>query len=142
MMQPQQAAIEPSDVAAMEQTLIAIAEAEIDIAPALFDRFFKAFPEQRAAFYNLDAAQARMTNETLEAMYGLATDEHWVATTVTNFVDLHRNYGAYSAELYAAFVDLTVETLADAAGTQWSDRSEAAWRAQATRLKAMITAVC
>jgi hemoglobin-like flavoprotein len=142
MVQHQQVVIELSDVAAMEQTLVAIADAEIDIAPALFDRFFAAFPEHRAAFYNLDAARARMTNETLEAIYGLASDEHWVATTVTNFVDLHRNYGTYSAELYAAFIDMTVDTLAEAVGLQWTGRSEAAWRAQATRLKTMIAAIC
>lgn len=124
-------------IAAIEAPLFAIAEADIDITPALFDRFFATFPEQRAPFLNLDAAAARMTNETIEAMIGLATNEHWVPTTIINFVDLHRNYGDFPASLYAAFIDMTVDALADAAGVAWTDDSNAAWRAQADCLKAM-----
>lgn len=125
-------------ITAMEAPLFAIAEADIDITPALFDRFFTAFPEQRAPFINLDAAAGRMTNETIEAMIGLATNEHWVPTTIINFVDLHRNYGDFPASLYATFIDMTVDALADAAGDAWTDESNAAWRAQADRLKAMV----
>ena len=123
---------------AMEASLFAIAEADVDITPALFERFFATFPEQRAPFLNLDAAAGRMTNETIEAMIGLATNEHWVPTTIINFVDLHRNYGDFPASLYVAFIDMTVDTLADAAGDAWTNESNAAWRAQADRLKAMV----
>lgn len=125
-------------IAAIEAPLFAIAEADIDITPALFDRFFATFPEQRAPFLNLDAAAGRMTNETIEAMIGLATNEHWVPTTIINFVDLHRNYGDFPASLYAAFIDMTVDALADASGVAWTDDSNAAWRAQANCLKAMV----
>jgi hemoglobin-like flavoprotein len=127
-----------SALAAMEAPLFAIAEANIDITPALFDRFFEAFPEQRAPFINLDAAAGRMTNETIEAMIGLATNEHWVPTTIINFVDLHRNYGDFPASLYAAFIDMTVDALAHAAGSAWTKDSNTAWRTQADRLKAMV----
>jgi len=122
----------------MEAPLFAVAEADIDIIPALFDRFFATFPEQRASFINLDAAAGRMTNETIEAMIGLATNEHWVPTTIINFVDLHRNYGDFPASLYAAFIDMTVDALADAAGASWTGESNAAWRTQADHLKAMV----
>ena len=63
-----------STVDTMEAPLFAIAEADIDIVPALFARFFATFPEHRAAFINLDAAATRMTNETIEAMIGLAAE--------------------------------------------------------------------
>ena len=122
----------------MEAPLFAIADADIDITPALFERFFATFPEHRAAFINLEAAAGRMTNETIEAMIGLATNEHWVPTTIINFVDLHRNYGNFSAQLYAAFVDMTVDALAQAAGAAWTEASNIAWRTQATQLNAMI----
>jgi hypothetical protein len=125
-------------ITAMDAPLFAIAEADIDITPALFDRFFATFPEQRAPFLNLEAAAGRMTNETIEAMIGLATNEHWVPTTIINFVDLHRNYGDFPASLYAAFIDMTVDALADAAGVAWTGESNAVWRAQANRLKAMV----
>jgi hypothetical protein len=123
---------------AMETPLLAIAEADIEITTALFDHFFATFPEQRALFLNLDAAAERMTNETIEAMMGLATDEQWVPTTIINFVDLHRNYGDFPASLYAAFIDMTIDALAHAAGAAWTHESDAAWRTQAERLKAMV----
>ena len=133
---------EASDSAQMEATLDAIAEAEIDIIPGLFERFFAAFPEQRPAFINLAAASGRMTNETIEALVGLATDEPWVPVTITNFVDLHRNYGEIPQSHYTAFVDMVVEALADAAGAEWNEHQENAWRTQAQRLNAMIAEAC
>ncbi len=126
----------------MEATLVAIAEADIDIIPGLFARFFDSFPEQRPAFINLAAASGRMTNETIEALLGLAADESWVPVTITNFVDLHRNYGEIPNAQYWAFVDMVVDALADAAGTGWNDRQERAWRIQAGRLNAMIAEAC
>ncbi|MEQ1548024.1 MAG: globin [Chakrabartia sp.] len=122
----------------MEAPLIAIADADIDITPALFDRFFERFPEQRAGFFNLQAAAGRMTNETVAAMIGLASDESWVPVTITNFVDLHRNYGVFPASLYAAFVDMTVDIIAESAGKSWTKESEKAWRTQAERLNTLI----
>lgn len=126
----------------MEATLIAIAQADIDITPPLFERFFAAFPEQRPAFTNLGAASGRMTSETIEAMIGLATDEHWVPVTIAHFVDLHRNYGEIPYAQYAAFVDMTVDALADAAEAGWSEAQALAWRTQAARLNAMIAQAC
>ncbi|MBC2776375.1 globin [Parasphingopyxis marina] len=126
------------DNEAMMAGLAAVGEAGVDIVPALFDRFFARFPETRELFLSLEAATGRMTNETLEAMIGLATDEYWVETTVINFVDLHRNYGAIPMAQYAAFIDMTVNALAEAAGTGWSAQAGAAWRRQAERLKAMV----
>ena len=123
----------------MEVTLCAL---EIDITPPLFDAFFTAFPEQRAAFHNLDAAAGRMTNETVEALIGIASDEPWVTTTIINFVDLHRNYGSFTPELYAAFVDMTVDTLARAVGSEWTPAQDGAWRRHAGRLNQMIAEAC
>ncbi len=122
----------------MEAPLLAIAQADIDIVPLVFDRFFVSFPDERAKFMNLEAAAGRMVNETLEAMIGLAEDAWWVETTVTNFVDLHRDYGAIGVEVYAGFVDALTETLQEAAGDGWSADSAAAWADVAARLKGMI----
>jgi hypothetical protein len=127
-----------STVEAMEAPLFAITEADADIIPVLFERFFATFPEHCTAFINLDAAATRMTNETVEAMIGLATGEAWVPTTIINFVDLHRNYGRFDAPLYAAFVNMTVDAIATAAGAAWTAQSNAAWRKQAARLNSLI----
>lgn len=128
----------PADAATMEASLIAVAEAGIDIRHALFERFLAAFPERREAFLNLDAASRRMTDETLQAMLGLATGEGWVWPQIAELVVTHRNYGALRAEEYEAFVDMTVDALADAAGAAWSPDCDAAWRGQGAALKAMI----
>lgn len=129
-------------LAQMEKSLLAIGQTGIDIAPKLFERFLAAFPEQRVAFTNLEAAMGRMTNETVEALFGLANLEHWVPVTITNFVDLHRNYGEIPLKQYASFVDMVVDALAQAAGHGWSPAQEAAWRMQAQRLNGMIAEAC
>lgn len=126
----------------MERTLLAIADRDVDIAPSLFERFLAAFPEQRATFTNLEAAMGRMTNETVEALLGLAAHEFWVPVTITNFVDLHRNYGQIPLSHYVAFVNMVVDALAHAAGPGWSPAQETAWRTQAKRLNVMIADAC
>jgi hypothetical protein len=125
-----------------DQIALTLFALEVDIVTPLFETFFAAFPEQRAAFHNLDAAAGRMTNETVEAMVGLASDEPWVATTIINFVDLHRNYGSFTPDLYAAFVDMTVDALACATCETWSKAQDDAWRRQAGRLNEMIAQAC
>ena len=126
------------DAARIEAALLAVADAVIDIRHALFDRFLNAFPQRRAAFLNLDAASRRMTDETLQAMFGLAQGEGWVWPQIAELVVTHRNYGALTAAEYDAFVDMAVDALAAAAGTAWDADCDAAWRRQAAALKAMI----
>jgi hypothetical protein len=127
-----------TDAELMEASLLAIAETDADIRAPLFDRFFNAFPERRASFYNVEAASPRMTNETLEMMLGLAKEESWVWYQISALVFTHRNYGPLPQEEYDRFVDLAVDTLSDAAGAAWSDETDDAWRRQAGRLKTMI----
>jgi hypothetical protein len=126
------------DAALMETSLAAVAEAGIDIRHILFDRFLAAFPDRRPAFLNLDAASRRMTDETLQILYGLAQDEDWVWPLVAELVVTHRNYGALPATEYDAFVDLTIDELGRAAGAAWTGEHAAAWRRQGEALKAMI----
>ena len=82
-----------TDVHLMEQSLIALADTGTEIRHALFDRFFAAFPDRRATFYNLDAASRRMTDETLQMMFGLASGASWVWPLVAELSYTHRAYG-------------------------------------------------
>lgn len=127
-----------SDTDLMEASLIAVADAGIDIRHALFERFLAAYPERLAIFYNLEAASRRMTDETLQMMFGLASDETWVWPLVAELVSTHRNYGALAMAEYDAFVGMTVDAMAEAAGAAWSADCDAAWRRQAERLTVMI----
>jgi uncharacterized protein (DUF697 family) len=123
----------------MEATLIAIADSGIEIRHRLFERFFEAYPARRATFLNLEASSVRMTDETVQMMFGLATGERWVEPLVAELAFTHRNFGALLMGEYDAFIDLTVDELGAAAGASWTADAEAAWRAQGDRLKAIIS---
>lgn len=125
-------------VAAMEASLAAVADAGIDIRHALFDRFFAAYPERRDTFMVVDASSRRMTDETLQMMFGLAKGEGWVWPLVTELVHTHRAYGPLPIAEYDAFIDMTVAELGAAAGATWTRESAEAWAGQAEALKAMI----
>ncbi len=122
----------------MEASLIAAADADADIRLSLFERFFAAFPERRPSFISVDAASRRMTDETLQMMFGLAQGEAWVWPLVAELVFTHRSYGALPIAEYDAFIDMTVEELGAAAGASWTAETAAAWQRHADALKAMI----
>ena len=125
-----------NDVAVMEASLIAAADADIRLP--LFERFFDAFPARRADFISVDAASRRMTDETLQMMFGLASGEAWVWPLVAELVFTHRSYGALPIAEYDAFIDMTVAQLGDAAGDAWTAEAASAWQRNADALKAMI----
>ncbi len=127
-----------SDVAAMEASLAASAESGVDLRGPLFDRYFAAYPHRRPIFYNPEVSSRRMTDETIGMMLGLAQGEDWVTPLANELMFTHRNYGALPMAEYDAFIDMTVETMAEAAGGAWSDEADAAWRAQAGQLKSLI----
>lgn len=122
----------------MEGSLASIGDR--DLRGPVFERFFADFPQHKLAFLNLGASSGRMINETLEMLLGLADHAPWVKVTLENFVDLHRNYGAFPARDYEAFIDLLLDHVASAAGDGWTDEAAAAWGAQAVRLKGLINA--
>jgi hypothetical protein len=129
----------PTDATVMEITLIAVADSGIDLRHPLFARFFEAWPERRATFINVDAASRRMTDETLELMYGLAKDEeHWVWPMVAELAHNHDGYARLPWAEHESWIDLTVDVLGELAGESWSAEADAAWRRQAERLKVMI----
>ena len=127
-----------TDAAAMEASLVAVADAGVEIRHALFDRFFAAFPDRRASFMIVDASSRRMTDETLAMMLGLAKGEGWVWPLVAELVFTHRAYGPLPIAEYDAFIDMTVEELGAASGVAWSIAAAAAWHRQAEALKGMI----
>ncbi|MBE1528651.1 hypothetical protein GGC65_003107 [Sphingopyxis sp. OAS728] len=127
-----------ADAALMEASLTGVADAGIDIRHALFDRFFAAFPDRRASFMVVDASSRRMTDETLQMMFGLAKGEGWVWPLVAELVFTHRAYGPLPIAEYDAFIDMTVAELGAAAGAAWNVEAAAAWQRHADALKAMI----
>ena len=124
--------------ALMEQSLLKLAESGVELRLGLYQRFFAAFPARQAAFLCPEATSLRMTDETLQMLYGLASEEKWVWPLVAELIYTHRAYGNLPLREYDAFVDMVVAELAAVLGESWSEAEAEAWLAQAERLKAMI----
>lgn len=128
-----------NDAELLEASLVAVADAGVELRFALFERFFALWPERRASFLNVDAASRRMTDETLEMMLGVAKGEdNWVWPLVAELTFTHRSYGRLPWEEYESWIALTIEAVRDAAGTAWDAETEAAWGRQGERLKVML----
>ena len=109
----------PSDAELMEASLIAVADAGVELRHPLFARWFAAWPERRATFINTDASSRRMTDETLEMMLGLAKgEENWVWPLVAELAFTHRSYGRLPWAEYESWIDLTIDCIGDAAGAR------------------------
>ncbi len=131
--------MEKTDAELMEASLIAVADAGVELRFVLFERFFAAWPERRASFLNVDAASRRMTEETLEMMMGLAKDEeNWVWPLVAELAFTHRSFGQLPWVEYESWIALTIEAVRDLSGAVWSADTEAAWQRQGERLKSLI----
>jgi hypothetical protein len=126
-----------TDAELIEASLIALDGREAAMRGLLFDRFLARFPERSAIFLHIDATSVRMTDETLQWMYGLAQDRKWVWSQVAELVFNHRNYGELRQDEYDAFVDLAIDALRDTIDT-WTAATEGAWRRQAANLKTLI----
>jgi hypothetical protein len=128
-----------TDAECMEDSLIAGAEAGIELRFALFERFFAAWPERRGTFLNLDAASRRMTDETLEMLVGLAkSEESWVWPMAADLMANHRGYGNLPWAEFESWIALTIDSVQDAAGAAWDAETEAAWNRQAARLNKLL----
>lgn len=127
-----------SDVDLIAASLIALDGREAAMRALLFERFFARFPAREAIFLHVAATSVRMTDETLQWMYGLAAGRTWVWSQVAELVFNHRNYGELAQAEYDAFIDLSIDALGATIGAAWDDATDAAWRRQAVALKALV----
>ncbi len=124
----------------MEASLVALGDSYHGLGGEVMAALIAALPDRAGAFLNPVAAQERMLRETLEALLGLVGGEWWVTTTVTTFVDLHRNYDAFFGGDYVLWFDLIFAAMERRAGTEWPAGASAAWSHQARGLTVMIDA--
>lgn len=129
-----------SDHAIMEASLLALGDRYEGLAEELFTRFIATHSRYAPAFVNPAAAQERMTRDAIEALLGMAEGAWWVRTTVTTFVDLHRNYARFVVEDYAAWFELTIATMEARAGPDWPAGAGGAWRRQGLALTTHVAA--
>src|SRR3546814_20236653 len=64
----------------------------------------------------------------ITSVLALASNEAWLTNSVQNFVAAHRSYGDIPPDAYARLLDVLVDTLAQVAGSRWTDEFETAWR--------------
>lgn len=127
-----------TDAALLEASLLALADSGIELRHGLYQRFFAQFPERQAAFLSTEATSIRMTDETLQILYGLAQDESWAETLIAELVGTHRSYGTLPLAEYDAFIDLTIAVLGDTIPADWDSATAAAWASQAQRFKRLV----
>ena len=120
----------------MERTLEALAGKDDALSIRLFELFFAEFPARRTDFIAFEASSRRMTDETLQLLYGQASGAHWLWTQVADLVDLHRSYGAYTDAEFDRFIVLTAETACELADA--GDEERRAWGRQADALQALV----
>ena len=123
-----------NDADIMEQSLFAVAKADVDITERLYAKFFAAHPEQEASFFHPATTKGQMINEILESLLALAQGEQWVADSIRNHVIAHRSYGDIPFLLYGELLNMLVICLGDIAGNRWSIQYQAAWDRQTARL--------
>src|SRR3546814_6562282 len=79
-----------------------------------------------------------MVNEMITSVLALASNEAWLTNSVQNFVAAHRSYGDIPPDAYARLLDVLVDTLAQVAGSRWTDEFETAWRWYVSGMKDLI----
>lgn len=126
------------DAQIIEDGLTRLADRGIDIRLPLLEKFLAAFSDRRAAFLNLDAGSRRITDETLQMLYGQACEESWVWPMVAELVATHRHYGALARAEYDQFIDLTVDEVKIGNGAAWTQRDQDVWDRHAKALKDIV----
>jgi len=126
------------DAVELETTLEALADVCEDLTPPVYARFFKSHPEAQGLF-RLDArTRGRMLNEILDVLRELAQDRGYMPAAIEGLAKDHASYGEIPITLYQGLLDALLATMADFLGSTWTSRREAAWRAQADRLMAVV----
>ncbi len=127
-----------TDADLIEASLLRLGDSGVELRHQLYERFFLRFPGRRAAFLSTEATSVRMTDETLQILYGLAQSESWAEALIAELVGTHRSYGTLPLAEYDAFIDLTIAVLGETLGADWNPATAAAWARQAAQFKRLI----
>ncbi len=118
-------------------TLMLCAEADIDVQPTVYEKFFEACPAARDLMGHSDE---HMRGRMLEQVFELLMDpelqgaENYLEWEFNNHIDA---YGV-DADMYSHFFSALQQAIAGALGERWSAEFEAAWQ---TRIAGLINEV-
>lgn len=113
-----------------------LAEADIDLVPSVYARFFARCPEARPLFASREAqaVQGRMVNELVQTVLDRLEGREYSRTLVTTMVSDHNGWGVTLA-MYDAFLAAFLESLQEAIGDQ---PAIIAWRRELGALREEI----
>lgn len=129
---------EPGDVALMEASLEAAAEACEDLSPAVYARFFAARPDAQPLFRLGQRTRGRMLNEIISILFELARGHAYMPATIETLVKDHDCYGNIPLDFHRDLLESLVGVLAELLEGAWTPEVAAAWRAQTSRLLDLI----
>ena len=130
-----------SNQAAIIASLEQLAEAGMDITPAVYRAFFAHCPTAQTLFASQEAraVQGKMVNELVQTVLDRLDGKPYSATLVATMVSDHNSWGV-TLPMYDAFLVAFAEALADALGAGANPALMPAWRDELGSLREQIAA--
>jgi hemoglobin-like flavoprotein len=98
-----------------------------ELTPGFYERLFTRYPQVKPLFgRNAAEAQQKMLQDAIVAVVDHAEDAEWLGSTLRAMGRTHRDYGV-TAEMYPWVGECLIDTLAAAAGDDWSPEIAKAW---------------
>lgn len=117
-------------------TLEQLAARGVDIAPAVYARFFAACPAAEALFGSAEAqaVQGKMVNELVQTVIDRLEGKAYSAQVVETMVSDHDSWGV-TLPMYDAFLTAFADALQDALGADAEPAALALWRRELAALR-------
>lgn len=129
------------DTAAFEASLESAAARAGDLTPQVYDRLFARHPEMRAEFWrdSRGAIRGEMLARVFEALIDVAGPRNFAAQVIGTEITTHDAYGI-PREIFADFFTIVRDTVAAAAGPDWTPAMAAAWDQVLATVDTMVAA--
>jgi hemoglobin-like flavoprotein len=113
----------------IQRSLELAAERCADLAPLVYQRLFRAYPETEPMFARDFSGHIKgsMLAFAIDAILDLAGDRNGTFRMIACEMQSHDAYGT-SPDLFLAFFGVIVETLREQLGMDWSAEFDGAWR--------------
>jgi hemoglobin-like flavoprotein len=118
------------DVVALRSSFLLVVERSPAVTARFYEIFFERYPQVRPMFGRTPDAQRRqeqMLTDALVAVLDHLEDAPWLKETLFALGKRHVGYGVRD-EMYGWVGECLIAALAEAAGPDWNERTERAWR--------------
>lgn len=99
-----------------------------DLTPRVYARLFAEWPDVAQSFgHNAKSVQGEMLQRALETIFDFLGDRAYAANLVAAESATHSTYDV-PPETFASFFRVIADSVREAAGADWTDEMDAAWR--------------